>query len=60
MTSNSEEMTAKNVKKIMNKSFKSIKSEMEGRGENNEEFLKLIAFNFRKVTDQLLNDNKST
>ena len=60
MTSHSDEMTKKNVKKIMNKSFKFIKSEMEGREENNEEFLELIASNFRNVTDQLFNDNKST
>jgi hypothetical protein len=42
----------------MNKAFKTIKSELESGEDDNEEILKLIAFHFRTVTDQLLNDNQ--
>ena len=55
----SEEVIKKTVRKIVNKAFKSIKSQMEVEGgENgNEVILKQIAFNFRNVTDQLLSEN---
>jgi len=48
--SGSEEVIKKSVRKIINKAFKSLRSEMSG----DEDTLKQIAFHFRNVTDQLL------
>ncbi len=52
-SSGSEEVIKKSVRKIINKAFKSLRSEMSG----DDETLKQIAFHFRNVTDQLLQDN---
>ena len=58
----SEELMKKKVRKIVNKTFKSIKSEMESsnnsnKNDDNEVILKQIAFHLRNATDQLLNEN---
>jgi hypothetical protein len=64
LTFQSEELMKKNVRKIVNKTFKSVKSEMESsnngnsnKNDDNEVILKQIAFHLRNATDQLLNEN---
>jgi chromosome segregation ATPase len=49
-----DELMKKTVRKIVNKAFKSIRSEL---GDGNEDLLKRLAFHIRSATEQLLDNS---